>query len=741
MSIRILILKDGVITFGRSPTDNTAIANSLPISNIVQSALSSKADLVDGKIPAGQLPAGSLTLGVTSTTAYRGDYGTIAYDHAQIISGNPHGLTAAILNLGNVNNTSDVNKPISTATQTALDLKANLVSPAFTGTPTVPTAVAGTNTTQAASTGFVSTAIGNLINSAPGALDTLNELSAALGNDPNFATTITNSLALKAPLASPTFTGTVSGITAAMVGLHLVTNTSDASKPVSTAQQTALDLKANLASPTFTGTVAGITSTMVGLGNVINSLQLVASNSLSDLVNRQTALNNISGGILAGNYLRGNGTNIVLSTIQAADVPTLNQNTTGTASNVTGIVAIANGGTGSATLSFVNLTGNQTVGGVKTFSNNVIGTAFRAGAANIGSISLTQGGAANAGYLELFKGDGTTRLGYIGFDNVNLNYVAESGASHSFHGGRLDIIGGVAPPTTGSRVSHFVNGNNIYSAWISGGAPVNYKGYDICNILGDFYIRRFTDSYTAVAGNILSHNTSNILTLGNAGTRSAAPYGSMTVDGQVNSYAGIQFTQAADSAIFMFGTGSRHHGVWSPNAAGGWHWIYNVGNLSVHSSAVQTEGSYIGLYKGLGSLPGYGGNRYPTISTDFSSLYFSIAGVYSAHMTSNGVLTAVSDKDKKNVIEKIDSRTTLEKIARLPIARYSFKNEDQRVTHIGTFAQEFWKEFQCGGNQEIIDDLSPNMPDKMLSITDVVGVCLSGIQGLIVEINNLKLQK
>ena len=75
----------------------------------------------------------------------------------------------------------------------------------------------------------------------------------------------------KAPTASPTFTGTVAGITSTMVGLGNVDNTSDANKPVSTDTQTALDLKANLASPTFTGTVAGITSTMVGLGNVDNT--------------------------------------------------------------------------------------------------------------------------------------------------------------------------------------------------------------------------------------------------------------------------------------------------------------------------------------------------------------------------------------------------------------------------------------------------------------------------------------
>lgn len=85
---------------------------------------------------------------------------------------------------------------------------------------------------------------------------------------------LSGALDLKAPLASPTFTGTVSGITKAMVGLGNVDNTSDASKPVSTAQQTALNLKANLASPTFTGTVGGITKSMVGLANVDNTTDL-----------------------------------------------------------------------------------------------------------------------------------------------------------------------------------------------------------------------------------------------------------------------------------------------------------------------------------------------------------------------------------------------------------------------------------------------------------------------------------
>lgn len=74
---------------------------------------------------------------------------------------------------------------------------APLASPALTGTPTAPTAAAATNTTQIATTAFVQAAVSALIDAAPGALDTLNELAAAIGDDPNFAATLTNGLALK----------------------------------------------------------------------------------------------------------------------------------------------------------------------------------------------------------------------------------------------------------------------------------------------------------------------------------------------------------------------------------------------------------------------------------------------------------------------------------------------------------------------------------------------------------------
>ncbi|ENZ4270149.1 phage tail protein [Klebsiella pneumoniae] len=91
---------------------------------------------------------------------------------------------------------------IATALNTALALKAPLASPGLTGTPTAPTAAQSTNNTQIATTAFVKSAIAALVASSPAELDTLNELAAALGNDPNFATTMTNALAGKQPLDS-----------------------------------------------------------------------------------------------------------------------------------------------------------------------------------------------------------------------------------------------------------------------------------------------------------------------------------------------------------------------------------------------------------------------------------------------------------------------------------------------------------------------------------------------------------
>jgi len=154
---------------------------------------------------------------VTGVTAAMVGLGNVTNESKATMFANPtftgtvSGITAAMVGLGNVANES----------------KATLfTSPALTGTPTSTTAAAGTNNTQIATTAFVSTAVSNLIGAAPSTLDTLNELAAALGNDANFSTTITNALGLKAPTTNPTFSGTVAmGAYTATTGTINVNNT------------------------------------------------------------------------------------------------------------------------------------------------------------------------------------------------------------------------------------------------------------------------------------------------------------------------------------------------------------------------------------------------------------------------------------------------------------------------------------------------------------------------------------
>jgi hypothetical protein len=108
------------------------------------------------------LGLGSIATQASSSVSITGGTITGITDLA-IVDGGTGASTAAgaktNLGLDQVNNTSDANKPISTATQTALDLKAPLASPALTGTPTAPTAAAGTNTTQVATTAYVTNAV------------------------------------------------------------------------------------------------------------------------------------------------------------------------------------------------------------------------------------------------------------------------------------------------------------------------------------------------------------------------------------------------------------------------------------------------------------------------------------------------------------------------------------------------------------------------------------------------------
>jgi hypothetical protein len=131
----------------------------------------------------------------------------------------------------------------------------------------------------------------------------------------------------------------------------------------------------------FTAGTTGFTPSTATTGAITLAGTLVLANGGTGQTSAQAAMNSFAGAVTSGSYLRGNGTNVVMNTIQVADVPTLNQNTTGTAAGLSSTLAIASGGTGQTTasaafnaLSPITTTGDLILGtGVNTASRLAIG--------------------------------------------------------------------------------------------------------------------------------------------------------------------------------------------------------------------------------------------------------------------------------------------------------------------------------------------------------------------------------
>lgn len=134
---------------------------------------------------------------------------------------------------------------------------------------------------------------------------------------------------------------------------------------------------------------------VTGAGTLTAAGTLSIPNGGTGANTQQAALNSLAGSTTSGRYLRGDGANVTMSQIQAIDIPTLNQNTTGTASNVTGIVALVNGGTGS-----------NTAAGARTN----LGLVASATTDTTNAVNITSG-ILNASRLPAFTGDITTPQG------------------------------------------------------------------------------------------------------------------------------------------------------------------------------------------------------------------------------------------------------------------------------------------------------------------------------------------
>ena len=197
--------------------------------------------------------------GPTGPIGATGPTGTVSLE-SPTFTGTPTLPTGTIATTQTAGNSTTA--VATTAFVTAADnLKAPLASPTFTGTPTAPTAAAATNTTQLATTEFVRTEVANLVASAPAALDTLDELAAALGDDVNFATTTATAIGLKAPLISPSFTTPALGVATA-------TSVNGTTIPTSKTLVVTTDKLSALAATT-SAELAGVISDETGSGALV----------------------------------------------------------------------------------------------------------------------------------------------------------------------------------------------------------------------------------------------------------------------------------------------------------------------------------------------------------------------------------------------------------------------------------------------------------------------------------------
>jgi hypothetical protein len=288
------------------------------------------------------------------------------------IAGGGTGATTAVgaranLGLGNVDNTSDADKPISSATQAALNLKAN---------------VADVNAALALKASAADLAAHLAVKADTSMLAT----KAALTDLNSYA-----------PINSPTFTGTVSGIDKSMVGLGSVDNTSDAAKPISAATQTALSTKAPIASPALTGVPTAPTASPG-----TNSTQ-IATTAYTDAA---VAVAMASSGVADNSITTAKIANGAVTDAKITSVA---------GSKITGVIPVASGGTGQT-----SITGIQSTLGL--LSNNIaIGS--QAGTPNQGVNANTVaigGGAGNSG-----QGQSAIGIGYVaGYANQGANGIA-----------------------------------------------------------------------------------------------------------------------------------------------------------------------------------------------------------------------------------------------------------------------------------------------------------------------------
>lgn len=219
-------------------------ANAVAISGGTVAGVAQTNGTINGTVIGASTAAAITGTLITATTGFSG---TLTGD----VTGNTTGTHVGGVT-GNVTGNLTGNVTASTGTSSFNDVTINGGLNMNAGTTaTITNLTSPTNTNDAATKGYVDTSISNLVASAPAALDTLNELAAALGNDASFSTTVTNSIAAKLPLAGGTMSGNIA------MGTNKITGLGTPSAGTDAATKAYVDSASSSGLPTTGGTMSG----------------------------------------------------------------------------------------------------------------------------------------------------------------------------------------------------------------------------------------------------------------------------------------------------------------------------------------------------------------------------------------------------------------------------------------------------------------------------------------------------
>ncbi|MHA8078560.1 beta strand repeat-containing protein [Aquirufa antheringensis] len=595
------------------------------------------------------------------------------------------------LALDNVNNTTDAAKPISNATQTALDLKSPLASPAFTGVPLAPTAALGSNTTQLATTAYVqnallnssvSTALNGAIwtSATSGSLNgvaftiALTSSVPSIGSPSSWVTTQTQANYSTGYYSSGTLSSTQSAILAPSGSSWRVTFAS----PIPNLKLYVYWRSSGIGGSTLYqfDQAFSILSGSNGLTKTSNTLNITNwGQGILEFTSPVTTLNLTADGtsccssqsmtFASGGTIPISGTGEVIRTASPTLItpnlgtPSTVNLTNGTglplSSGITGVLSIANGGTGTSTQNFVDLTSTQSITGAKTFNSNL-----RVNGMTIGTITYPNTAGTNGYYL---KTDGTGTASWAAISGGSSSQWTTATNDIYFNTGNVGI--GVSSPGSGfntnfdlqGRASFRTNGANsgmIFDGYSPSGSLQVARIYTDATsgtpsdfVLGTYpnghmkqlflkqsngYVGVNNDNPTAqldVEGNL---KTSGTITAGAGGSTIA---GSLVVGGTsaTGTSAALEVKSTTQGLLLPRLTTAQRDAIVNPIEG---LVLFNTsigkfqGYTSNASSAVFSNTSYNGggSYVGLGHFDmGFGSNPMLAINDDGQS--FSVPSSYS----------------------------------------------------------------------------------------------------------------